>query len=148
MVVALLALTPGDPVSADVLIDELWRGAVPDDPANALQALISRVRKVVGTQRVRSSAAGYVLDVPATDVDACRFEQLVEAGRRALAAGDHATAAAQFEEAIDLWAGDVALADVPREGRMQLAAERLEDLLASTHEARIDADLELGRHER
>ena len=53
----------------------------------------------------------------------------------------------RLEEAIGLWSGHVALADVPREGRVQVAAERLEDLLASAHEARIDADLALGRHE-
>ena len=145
---ALLALTPGEPVSADALVDELWVGGVPSDPTNALQARISAVRKVTGVERVRSTAAGYVLDVPPDDVDACRFERLVEAGRHALGDGDHAIAAAQLEEAIDLWSGDVALADVPREGRSQLAAERLEDLLASAHEARIDADIALGQHER
>jgi predicted ATPase/DNA-binding SARP family transcriptional activator len=146
--VALLALAPGEPVSADALVDELWPGAMPSDPTNALQARISAVRKVVGTERLRSTAAGYVLDVPTDDVDACRFEQLVEAGRRALGDGDHAIAAARLADAIGLWSGDVALADVPRQGRVQLAAERLEDLLASAHEARIDADLALGRHER
>jgi predicted ATPase/Flp pilus assembly protein TadD len=144
---ALLALTPGEPVSADALIDELWPGAVPSAPANALQARVSAVRKVAGTERVRSTAAGYVLDVAADDVDAHRFEQLVDAGRRALSDGDHVIAAARLEEAIGLWSGDVALADVPREGRVQLAAERLEDLLASAQEARIEADLALGRHE-
>ena len=145
---ALLALAPGEPVSAAALVDELWPGAVPSDPTNALQARISAVRKVVGSDRVRSTAAGYVLDLPADDVDAWRFEQLVEVGRRALGDGDHALAAARLEEAIGLWSGDVALADVPREGRAQLAAERLEDLLAGAQEARIDADLALGRHER
>ena len=145
---ALLALAAGEPVSADALVDELWPDAMPSDPTNALQARISAVRKVVGAERLRSTAAGYVLDVPADDVDACRFEQLVDAGRRALDDGDHAAAAARLDEAIGLWSGDVALADVPREGRVQLAAERLEDLLADAHEARIDADLALGRHER
>ena len=145
---ALLALVPGDPVSADALVDELWVGAVPSDPTNALQARISAVRKLVGAERLRSTAAGYVLDVSADQVDACQFEQLVEAGRQALGNGEPAIAATQLEEAISLWSGDVALADVPREGRVQLAAERLEDLLAGAHEARIDADLALGRHDR
>jgi predicted ATPase/DNA-binding SARP family transcriptional activator len=145
---ALLALAAGEPVSADALVDELWPFAVPSDPANALQARISAVRKVVGAERLRSTAAGYVLDVPADDVDACRFEELVETGRHALGEGDHALAAARLEEAIGLWSGAVALADVPREGRVQLAAERLEGLLASAYEARVDADLALGRHER
>jgi predicted ATPase/DNA-binding SARP family transcriptional activator len=145
---ALLALTPGEPLSVDALVDELWADAAPAEPTNALQARVSAVRKVVGAERIRSTAAGYVLDVPADDVDACRFEQLVEAGRDALDDGDHAVAAARLDEAIGLWSGDVALAGVPREGRLQLAAERLEDLLASAHEARVDADLALGRHER
>jgi predicted ATPase/DNA-binding SARP family transcriptional activator len=145
---ALLALTPGEPLSADALVDELWGDAAPADPTNALQARVSAVRKVIGTECIRLTAAGYVLDVGADDVDACQFEQLVAAGRDALDAGLHAIAATHLEEAIGLWSGDVALADVPREGRVQLAAERLEDLLASAHEARIDADLALGRHDR
>jgi predicted ATPase/DNA-binding SARP family transcriptional activator len=145
---ALLALARGEPVSADALVEELWPGAAPSDPTNALQARVSAVRKVVGADRVRLTAAGYVLDLAPDDIDACRFEQLVDAGRGALDDGDHAIAAARLEEAIALWSGDVALADVPREGRVQLAAERLEELLAGAHEARIDAELALGRHER
>lgn len=145
---ALLAMTPGEPVSADALLDELWPDAGGPDRTNALQARVSALRKVVGAERVRLTAAGYVLDLPADDVDACRFEHLVDSGRQALDDADEAVAAARLEEAIGLWSGDVAFADVPREGRVQLAAERLEDLLASAHESRVDADLALGRHEQ
>ena len=145
---ALLALTPGEPVSADALVDELWPDAVPSDPTNALQARISAVRKVVGAERLRLTAAGYVLDVRRTMSMRAGSSSSSKPDVDALGDGDHATAAARLEEAIGLWSGDVALADVPREGRVQLAAERLEDLLASAHEARIDADLALGRHER
>ena len=76
-------------MSADALVDELWPDAVPSAPTNALQARVSAVRKVVGAERLRLTAAGYVLDVAADDVDAHRFEQLVDAGRRALGDGDH-----------------------------------------------------------
>ena len=145
---ALLALTPGEPVSADALVDELWPAAPPSAPTNALQARVSAVRRVVGAERLRLTAAGYVLDVAPDDVDSHRFEQLVTAGRRVLADGDAEGAAARLEEALALWAGDVALADVPREGRVQAAAERLEDLLASAHEVHIDAELARGRHEQ
>ena len=110
---ALLALAAGDAVSADALVDELWPDAAPTDPANALQARVSAVRKVVGRDLVRSTAAGYVLTIEAEDVDACRFERLVDAGRRALDGGDSSVAAERLDEAIQLWAGDVALVDVP-----------------------------------
>jgi hypothetical protein len=78
-------------------------------------------------------------------LDAAVFEDRVEAGRVALAAGEHARAAAVLRAALGLWRGPVLadLADYPFVGA---EAARLEDLRLAALEARIDADLALGGH--
>src|SRR6266702_8193933 len=75
---ALLAVAPGEVRRAEYLADQLWNGEPPS--ANALQALISRLRRVVGAETVASRPTGYVLDLDASHVDLCRFEQLAELG--------------------------------------------------------------------
>ncbi len=90
-------------------------------------------------------APGYQLRIAAGDSDAQRFETLVEDGRRALAAGDPATAASQLAEALALWRGSP-LADVPATPLVEAAAERLEDLRLDAAEMRITAELDCGNH--
>jgi predicted ATPase/DNA-binding winged helix-turn-helix (wHTH) protein len=75
---ALLAVAPGTVRRAEYLADQLWNGEPPS--ANALQALISRLRRVVGAESVVSRPTGYLLDVDPALVDLTRFEQLAELG--------------------------------------------------------------------
>ena len=44
---ALLALRPGQVAGVGYLIDELWESHPPDGAANALQALVSRLRRAL-----------------------------------------------------------------------------------------------------
>jgi len=85
---ALLALRPGQPVSADQLIDALWGDGQAAHPANALQAQIGQLRRTPGAAAVITTDAGYALDVGPDDVDASRFEQLVAALDWFVARGD------------------------------------------------------------
>ncbi|MEU7450865.1 AfsR/SARP family transcriptional regulator [Streptosporangium roseum] len=72
----------GRPVAADRLVDDLWGAEPPGNPANALQAKVSQLRRAVGRDRVVYQASSYLLRLgPADEVDADRF--------RALAAGAH-----------------------------------------------------------
>ncbi|MER7175799.1 AfsR/SARP family transcriptional regulator, partial [Streptomyces mesophilus] len=106
MLLARLALEGGRPVSADGLVDGLWGEQPPADASNALQALVSRLRKSLrGHAAVESVGGGYRLDVTEADVDVHRFEQLAGAGRRALAAGRGAEAALKLGAALALWRG-------------------------------------------
>jgi predicted ATPase len=75
---ALLAVAPGEVRRAEYLADQLWNGEPPS--ANALQALISRLRRVVGAESVASRPTGYLLDVDPDLVDLGRFERLAELG--------------------------------------------------------------------
>ncbi|MEU0549573.1 BTAD domain-containing putative transcriptional regulator [Micromonospora sp. NPDC005979] len=139
---ALLLLDAGHVVSAERLIDGLYGEHPPRGAANALQSQVSRLRQVLLAEQnpVEFHPAGYRLAVDREDVDAYQFERLAEAGRRALAGGDWARAAAELRTALELWRGP-ALADVP--GAPAQAA-RLDELRLAAIEDRVDADLALG----
>ncbi|SDP16967.1 Predicted ATPase [Klenkia soli] len=71
---ARLALDPGRVVSVDALVEALWDGAPPAAPANALQAVVSRVRRAVPGLPLRAQPPGYLLDLPRDAVDATAAE--------------------------------------------------------------------------
>lgn len=100
-----LALAGGRTVEQDALVDAIWPEAPPAGPAHALQSLVSRLRRALGSaEAVTQLGGGYRLAVDATDVDALRFEQLAATGRDHLRTGDPKTAAALLGEALTLWA--------------------------------------------
>ena len=92
----------GQTISTDRLIDELWGEDLPANPSNALQALVSRLRRAVGSDAIVTAAPGYFLDVPPEAVDAARFRTLVEAAR---SESDSASRRRLFREALSLWRG-------------------------------------------
>lgn len=150
MLLARLALDAGRVVPTDALIDGLWGEAPPSDATNALQSLVSRLRRTLragnGTM-LESHPAGYRLAVTRDDVDVHRFEQLAARGHDALKAGQPAAAATSLRDGLRLWRGPamVDLADAPFAGT---AAARLAELHASAVEDRIEADILLGRHQQ
>ena len=152
-VLALLVLRANEVVSADRLIDDLWGESPPDSAANMLQGYVSHLRKTLEPGRGRgehellvSRVPGYMLRVHGDRLDSVRFERLVSEGRRLLAEGDAAAAAAGFRAALALWRG-AALDDLAYETFARAEIDRLEELRLQTLEDRIDADLALARHE-
>ncbi|WP_329080815.1 BTAD domain-containing putative transcriptional regulator [Streptosporangium sp. NBC_01469] len=142
---ARLALSAGQVVQAESLVDALWGEHPPAGAAKALHALVYRLRKALGSVAVESVATGYRLRVRAEDVDANRFADLAARGRRELAAGRPDRAAAHLGEALALWRGP-ALADVLDAPFSGTAAARLEELRVAAAEDRFDAGLRLGHH--
>ena len=61
---ARLALHPGQPVSSERLIDDLWGDHAPRDGAASLQGLVYRLRRTLGSERrcIVRADNGYVLD--------------------------------------------------------------------------------------
>ena len=86
-----LALAQGRPVPADQLLDQVWPGAGPGD-RNRLQVHVSRLRKLLGRDRILTRAGAYSLQLPAGALDAARFGQLAADGHAALRRGDAAAA--------------------------------------------------------
>ncbi|MFB6948807.1 BTAD domain-containing putative transcriptional regulator [Streptomyces niveus] len=153
MLLARLALDAGRPVSVHALVDGLWGEEPPAEAANAVQALVSRLRKALrsadGGGLIDSVAGGYRLSVRADDVDAYRFEVLAARGRRDLAAGRLEEAATVLGAALGLWPGrgdGAALADVRDAPFAPAAAARLEEIRDTAAEDRFDAELRLGRY--
>jgi predicted ATPase/DNA-binding SARP family transcriptional activator len=137
-----LALDAGHIVTVESLADGLWPEDGPTDPANALQSLVSRLRRALpGEPAVRSVPGGYRLDVPPDAVDALRFERLAREGRQALKRGEAETAARLLREALGLWRGEV-LAGAAQVPFAAAAAVRLSELRLTATEDRVEADLQ------
>ena len=77
---AYLLLHANEPASADRLIEELWGGSAPRTAAASLQNYVSRLRKLIGAERVVSGPAGYVLRVDPERLDVAKFDRLVGRG--------------------------------------------------------------------
>ncbi|RKT55349.1 BTAD domain-containing putative transcriptional regulator [Saccharothrix australiensis] len=146
MVLGRLALAAGRAVSPDALIEDIWGEEPPAAGPNALHALVHRLRRALPDAGVVESApVGYRLVLPPDAVDAHRFEALAARGRRELAAGEPARAAATLGDALALWRGD-AFADVRAAPYTAPAGVRLAELRAAAREDWFDACLRLGRH--
>jgi DNA-binding SARP family transcriptional activator len=146
--VAALLVRPGVGVSVPELIEDVWGDDPPRGAVNQVHGYVARVRRALGDvdgQILASRAPGYTLRLRDDDVDAQRFEALTARGLTARRQGDAETAADLLAEALDLWRGP-ALADVPSTLPVRAEADRLEERRLVALEARIDADLELGRH--
>ncbi|MFD3482075.1 BTAD domain-containing putative transcriptional regulator [Streptomyces sp. NPDC058665] len=138
-----LALRPGRTVPAATLVEEVWDGEAPADAAGALQALVSRLRRVLGAGAVVSDTGGYRLRAAPEDVDLYRFERLTAEGTKALDAGSPERAAELLDEALALWHGP-ALSDLP-DRRAESA--RWEARRLGARRARLTAALAIGRAE-
>ena len=142
---AVLALSPGQVLSVDRLVDDLWGERPPVTARHALQVHVSQLRKLLGATVVGTERPGYVLRVPAAACDVHQFELLVAQGRRALRGGRAQEAAVALASALELWRGP-ALSDLLAEPFAAQEAARLEELRLAATEERLAADLELGRH--
>src|SRR3954465_5616452 len=99
VVLAALALHPGDVVSAERLADGLWGDAPPASWQKVVQGAVMRLRRVLGRSAVETTSDGYRLTVPNDDIDVCRFERLAARASSLRAAGDCERAAATFRQA-------------------------------------------------
>ncbi|MFH8438065.1 BTAD domain-containing putative transcriptional regulator [Streptomyces sp. NPDC018007] len=139
-----LLANDGGPVSADRLIHDLWADAPPANPAGALQAKVSQLRRAIGRDRVVRQPPGYRLRFDGTDdeTDAARFRALVT---RARPVGDPRVRAKLLTEALELWRGP-AYADFADTSFVQPAAERLAEQRLTVLEDQAHARLETGDH--
>ncbi|WP_143343153.1 AfsR/SARP family transcriptional regulator, partial [Crossiella equi] len=100
---ALLATTPGATVPTPRLLEGLYGTRPPDGAPNALQSLISRLRRALGPDLVTHDPPGYCLTLPADRIDAHRAAALLTTARDT---PDPAQAHPLLTEALTLWRGD------------------------------------------
>ncbi|MCM6776524.1 winged helix-turn-helix domain-containing protein [Nocardia sp. CDC159] len=137
-----LALEPGRAVSKATLVDWIWGERPPADAANALQALVSRLRRALPDGSIDVGSGGYRLAVAPDAVDAVRFERLLDQAR----GGDDATQSRLLREALELWRG-APLRDVGGQDSEAFDAviARFEALRLAALEDRFEAEIRLGR---
>ncbi len=136
-----LALEPGHAVPKATLVDWIWGERPPSGAANALQRLVSRLRKALPEGLVEGQTDGYRLRVEPDAVDAVRFERLVGQARN----DEDPRRVRLLREALALWRGaamqDVGLQD---SAAFDAAVTRLEGLRLTAMEDRFDAEISLG----
>ncbi|EFL27931.1 putative transcriptional regulator, partial [Streptomyces himastatinicus ATCC 53653] len=138
-----LALKPGHVVPKASLIDWIWGEHPPADATNALQRLVSRLRKALPGAVVEGRTEGYRLAVEPDAVDAVRFERLVTAGRSRTE--EPPRRARLLGEALGLWRG-AAMQDIGlrESAAFDAAVARLQELRLTAAEERADAEVALG----
>jgi predicted ATPase/DNA-binding SARP family transcriptional activator len=145
---AILALECGRVVPTDRLIEDLWHDDPPPGVANALQGLMSKLRRALGSADVVSMRPpGYVLLIDEENVDVHRLDRAVADARAAVGRGDLEDAIARFAEVESRWRGPT-LADFVYDDFAQPHIIRLDEVRLSLVEDRVEAELSLGRHAR
>jgi DNA-binding SARP family transcriptional activator len=142
VVLAVLLLANGRPVSTDELIEALWGDDPPKTATTSLQNFVSQLRKLVGADLLVTKAPGYALQIAPEQLDLNRFVELVASARTA----EPAEAAVRLRDALALWRGEP-LADLTYESFAANEIGRLEELRLAALEQRLDVDLALGRHD-
>jgi len=147
---AVLALNVGTVVASDELVDELWANSPVRNAKNALQANITRLRKLVntrighqdGNQFIQTVADGYLLDLPQEAIDALRFVCL--AGQGAEFVDERPGEAIELlRRALKLWRGP-ALHGTGDGVRCRAAASWFDENRLVAQENLIAAQLALG----
>jgi DNA-binding SARP family transcriptional activator len=98
-----LALGAGRLVPSDVLVDALWGEGAPSRPGDQLAVLMSRLRAVLGRERVEHRDGGYLLH--ADWLDATELAALTDEAQRRHDAGNVSGAAAAARVALSLLNG-------------------------------------------
>lgn len=153
-VLAVLLLSPGQPVPTASIVEAVWGDEPPDNGANVVQKYVAGLRRVLEPDRSPRSpgrlltltGGGYALHVPPECLDTEVFEERVKAARAVHAEGDPRQAEAMLREALAMWRGP-ALAGLSG-AFFDAARGRLEEMRAGALEACAEAALDAGEHAR
>jgi len=148
IVLAAMLLSTGGMVSATDLAEALWDAApVPNAPA-VMRTYVMRLRRTLGPvgARIVGRPPGWAVELHGPEeLDLAEVDCLWRAARAAGEAGRWRQVSLLLARALSLWRGEP-LVDVPSAALARREAGRLAELCLQITEARIDADLRLGRH--
>lgn len=145
-VLAVLLLGAGRTVPAHQIIDGVWGERAAAGAANTVQVYVSNLRRALGSDRdaLVTRDAGYALLLDGHELDVLRFLAASTEGRRLLEDNRYGEAADRLRAALGCWHGP-ALGDLVAEPFAGPEIAALEESRLATVEARIEADLALGR---
>ncbi|MCW2612443.1 MAG: hypothetical protein QOC93_7 [Actinomycetota bacterium] len=152
ILLATLLLDVNRAVSVEDLVDRLWAEDVPDRPRSAVHVCISRLRQTLDRHRlglarvIRTTAAGYMIELPPEGLDLTRFQRLTDDARSAAEQHDETAESAALAGALSLWRGR-ALSDVPSDSLHRDVVPKLTEDWIRTLERYYEVGLALGRHE-
>jgi DNA-binding SARP family transcriptional activator len=142
---ALLILQANELVPSDRLVEELWGETPPPTANKMLHNQVSGLRQALGRNgRLETRGSAYRLNVHPGERDVDRFEELFTSGRAQIEADPH-VASEKLRQALELWRGPP-LSDLSYERFAQTEIARLEERRWAAFEARVEAELALGRH--
>ena len=148
VLLAALLLRANQVVGAGELAEAVWEGRPPETARVTLQNYVKRLRQALGPagyERIVTRPAGYLIEVGPGELDVARFAELRAAAGAAGRARAWDVVSARLGEALGLWRGRP-LADVPSRVLAAGAVPRLAEMRLEALEARVEADLHLGRH--
>jgi DNA-binding SARP family transcriptional activator len=145
-IVQLLVVRRRSFVSPDAIVEALWGDDPPAGAAQNVASLVSRLRRVLGPERIAGGRSGYRFETAGCWVDVDDAERLVKEAESQLRSGRPALAVAASTQARNLLERGEFLEDEPyaawaAEGRRQ--AERL---LRRARRAAWGAALAVGEH--
>jgi predicted ATPase/DNA-binding SARP family transcriptional activator len=142
---AALALRAGKAVSVTELIRFLWAEDPPRTAVKLVQVYVSQLRASLPEGVISTVGGGYALAIAPEQVDAHRFELLLERARESNQECHLNQAVGLLKEALGLWGGR-ALADVADDPAAVPDAVRLEELRRGAEEDLLELQLALGEH--
>jgi DNA-binding SARP family transcriptional activator len=142
---AALLLQQGLAVTRDRLVEALWE-APPESAPHAIEVYVSRLRRTLGSDRIRRQGHAYRAAAAAEELDLSRFRTLARTGRDALRQGDLERGADSLQAALATWSG-TALGCLNGEPLAAEARRHLEEERLAAAEALLDCRLALGHHE-
>lgn len=138
-----LALARGRPVSVDLIADVLWADAPPSSPADQVSVLVSRLRGVLGADRIVRSGEGYALRADRLDID--ELDELASTAAAALAGARLGVARAAAGAALVLARGPL----LPDEDGSWVEGERVgvDAVVRRVRRVAVDAAVAAGDHD-
>ena len=145
VVLAALAVRPGEVHTPDRLADALWGDRPPASSKKVVQGCVTRLRKALGPETIETQPQGYRLMMSSDELDTLLFEHLVGRGRELLTVGEAERASYTLDQAADLWRGE-AFVDLDGWEPGRVEAGRLDELRLDSEEIGLDAALRAGHH--
>lgn len=103
---AVLLTSPNRPVSTDTIVDALWPDEPPARAKASIQSHISRLRHLLGRDRIVTRSSGYLIRVAADTFDVLDFLQSVQKGEKLAIRGSRRGALEVLSRGLSLWRGE------------------------------------------
>ena len=138
-----LILDVNHAVPIDRLIWAIWPDHPPETAVHTVRAIVSRLRTIVGGDRIVAVDHSYILRCDPGEIDAVVFERLVRRAA-ALVPTEPDEAAAIAAEAIELWRGEP-FGDLVDAEFARWESMRLDEVRVRAMEVAYEADVTRGR---